>query len=88
MPSCSWHALQPQSSVDIGCIVAGPVTVVGIREGSLWLVDSAGHPFTIPVNHAGLKARCLSAQGDSQAARLLAERGLSSQPCVSPVTSM
>lgn len=54
---------------------AGPVTVIGVREGSLWLVDSRGQPHTVPVNHPGLKARCLSAQGDSQAARLLAERG-------------
>ena len=50
--------------------------MVGVREGSLWLVDSRGQPHTVPVNHPGLKARCLSAQGDSQAARLLAERGI------------
>ena len=50
--------------------------VVGIREGSLWLVDARGQPFVVPVNHPGLKARCLAAQGDSQAAKLLAERGM------------
>ena len=53
--------------------------MVGIREGSLWLVDSHGQPFVVPVNHPGLKARCLSAQGDSQAARMLAERGTSKE---------
>ena len=56
--------------------------VVGIREGSLWLVDSHGQPFVVPVNHPGLKARCLSAQGDSQAARMLAERGTSMVSCM------
>ena len=50
--------------------------VVGIREGSLWLVDAKGQPFVVPVNHPGLKARCLSAQGDSVAAKALAERGI------------
>lgn len=54
---------------------AGPVVIVGIREGSLWLVDARGQPFVVPVNHPGLKARCLVAQGDSPAAKLLAERG-------------
>ena len=63
------------------CCYLGPVVVVGIREGSLWLVDAQGQPFVVPVNHPGLKARCLSAQGDSQAARLLAERGLSCCLC-------
>ena len=55
---------------------AGPVVVVGIREGSLWLVDARGQPFVVPVNHPGLKARCLAAQGDSVAAKALAERGI------------
>lgn len=55
---------------------AGPVVVVGIREGSLWLVDAKGQPFMVPVNHAGLKARCLAAQGNSIAAKALAERGV------------
>lgn len=50
--------------------------VVGIREGSLWLVDAKGQPFMVPINHAGLKARCLAAQGNSLAAKALAERGM------------
>ena len=58
------------------CILpAGPVVVVGIREGSLWLVNARGQPFVVPVNHPGLKARCLAAQGDTVAAKALAERG-------------
>ena len=73
---CLFLAVDFEIRTECGWLFAGPVTVVGIREGSLWLVDSGGHPFTVPVNHAGLKARCLSAQGDSQAARLLAERGI------------
>lgn len=68
-------AAQPTAALPSEALqCAGPVVVVGIREGSLWLVDAQGQPFVVPVNHPGLKARCLSAQGDSQAARLLAER--------------
>ena len=59
----------------VSVLVIGPVVIVGIREGSLWLVDARGQPFVVPVNHPGLKARCLVAQGDSPAAKLLAERG-------------
>ena len=60
----------------VSLLVVGPVVIVGIREGSLWLVDARGQPFVVPVNHPGLKARCLVAQDDSQAAKLLAERGI------------
>lgn len=68
-------AAQPTAALPSEALqCAGPLVVVGIREGSLWLVDSHGQPFVVPVNHPGLKARCLSAQGDSQAARMLAER--------------
>lgn len=59
----------------MSALSAGPVVIVGIREGSLWLVDARGQPFMVHVNHPGLKARCLVAQGDSPAAKLLAERG-------------
>ncbi|KAK9819592.1 hypothetical protein WJX72_000101 [[Myrmecia] bisecta] len=55
---------------------AGPVVVIGMREGGMWLVDSRGQPFVIPVLHAGLRARCLAAHGDLTGARAVAERGL------------
>ena len=67
-------SLKVQTHV-VSVLVIGPVVIVGIREGSLWLVDARGQPFVVPVNHPGLKARCLVAQGDSPAAKLLAERG-------------
>ena len=53
----------------------GPVAVVGVREGSLWLVDARGQPFMLPISHPGLKARCMAAHGDPMAARLIAEQG-------------
>ncbi|KAK9853093.1 hypothetical protein WJX84_003806 [Apatococcus fuscideae] len=54
----------------------GPATVIGVREGVLWLVDSRARPFVIPMAHAGLRARYLAAHGDFPAARAVAEKGL------------
>lgn len=53
----------------------GPTTVIGVREGVLWLVDSRARPFVIPMAHAGLRARYLAAHGDFPAARAVAEKG-------------
>ncbi|KAL3133386.1 hypothetical protein ABBQ38_007254 [Trebouxia sp. C0009 RCD-2024] len=70
-------AAQPTAALPSEALqCAGPVVIVGIREGSLWLVDARGQPFMVHVNHPGLKARCLVAQGDSPAAKLLAERDI------------
>lgn len=54
----------------------GPTTVIGVREGVLWLVDSRARPFVIPMAHAGLRARYLAAHGDFPAARAVAEKGV------------
>lgn len=60
----------------------GPIAVIGVREGSLWLVDPRGQPFMLPISHPGLKARCMAAHGDPMAARLIAEQGgLRTDPC-------
>ena len=58
-----------------GMRCAGPVVVVGVREGSLWLLDSRGQPFVISLAAAGLRARMLAAAGAGAAARAVAERG-------------
>lgn len=58
-----------------GMRCAGPVTVAGLREGSLWLLDARGQPFVISLAAAGLRARMLAAAGASGAARAAAERG-------------
>lgn len=58
-----------------GMRCAGPVVVAGVREGSLWLLDSRGQPFVISLAAAGLRARMLAAAGAGAAARAVAERG-------------
>ena len=55
----------------------GPVRLVGVREGALWLLDARGLPFVIPISHPGLKARALAAQGQPAAARAVAKQGRS-----------
>lgn len=58
-----------------GTRCAGPVALVGMREGALWLVDARGLPFVVPMGHPGMRARALAAHGDGAAACLLAEHG-------------
>ena len=59
----------------------GPVRLVGVREGALWLLDPRGLPFVIPLSHPGLKARALAAQGQPAAACAVAEQGESCCAC-------
>lgn len=47
----------------------------GRVQGALWLITATGQPFLIQISHPGLRARLLSANGSSAAARALAERG-------------
>lgn len=53
----------------------GPVVVVGVRDGNLWLADARGQPFIISLQHPGLKARCLAAAGDLGRAVVIAHNG-------------
>jgi hypothetical protein len=54
---------------------AGPASCAGVREGVLWLLDSRGQPFVLPISHAGLRARSLALAGAPAAARSIAEQG-------------
>ena len=54
----------------------GPVRLLGVREGALWLLDPRGLPFVIPLSHPGLKARALAAQGQPAAACAVAQQGV------------
>ena len=58
-----------------GTRCAGPVALVGVREGALWLVDARGLPFVLPMSHPGMRARSVAAHGDAATACLLAEHG-------------
>ena len=58
-----------------GTRCAGPVAVIGVREGALWLVDARGLPFVLPMSHPGMRARSIAAHGDAAAACALAEHG-------------
>jgi hypothetical protein len=42
----------------------GPVVVVGVRDGVLWLVDRYMMAHVIALNHPGIRCRCLAAAGD------------------------
>ncbi|KAK9807986.1 hypothetical protein WJX73_010745 [Symbiochloris irregularis] len=59
-----------------GTRCAGPVALIGMREGALWLVDARGLPFIIPMSHPGMRARSMAAHGDAAGACFLAEQGL------------
>lgn len=74
---------QTSSAVDSGAALPtetmrcpGPVTLAGIREGVLWLIDARGTPFMIPMSHPGIQTRAAAAQGDLEAAINIAETGL------------
>lgn len=55
---------------------AGPLALLGPRQGNLWLVNSLGQPLVVPLTHPGIRARCLCAQGDLVGAVAVAHHGL------------
>lgn len=55
---------------------AGPVLLLGPRQGNLWLVNCLGQPQMVPLDHPGIRSRCLCAQGDLVGAVAVARHGL------------
>eukprot|EP00878_Enallax_costatus_P029671 GHUV01032212.1.p1 GENE.GHUV01032212.1~~GHUV01032212.1.p1 ORF type:complete len:886 (+),score=247.65 GHUV01032212.1:482-3139(+) len=55
---------------------AGPVALLGPRQGNLWMVNSLGQSVLVPLSHPGIRARCLCAQGDLVGAVAVARHGL------------
>ncbi|KAF6235943.1 hypothetical protein COO60DRAFT_484505 [Scenedesmus sp. NREL 46B-D3] len=55
---------------------AGPVLLLGPRQGNLWLVNALGQPQMLPLSHPGIRSRCLCAQGDLVGAVAVARHGL------------
>lgn len=43
----------------------GPLTVIGVRDGVLWLVDRYMTAHAIGLGHPGIRCRCLAAYGDA-----------------------
>lgn len=54
----------------------GPVALLGVAEGGLWLVTSYGQPMVLPLTHPGVRARCLASMGDVMGAVQVAAAGL------------
>eukprot|EP00850_Spirogloea_muscicola_P019582 SM000194S04818 [mRNA] locus=s194:9196:10940:- [translate_table: standard] len=52
----------------------GPLIVVGVRDGVLWLVDSYFTAHAIALSHPGVRCRCLCALGDAVGAVKWASR--------------
>eukprot|EP00271_Cylindrocystis_brebissonii_P014334 TRINITY_DN35657_c0_g1_i1.p1 TRINITY_DN35657_c0_g1~~TRINITY_DN35657_c0_g1_i1.p1 ORF type:complete len:1559 (+),score=320.88 TRINITY_DN35657_c0_g1_i1:569-5245(+) len=52
----------------------GPLMVVGVRDGVLWLVDSHMTSHAIGLSHPGIRCRCLAAYGDPVSAVKWASR--------------
>ncbi|XP_058191747.1 uncharacterized protein LOC131308759 isoform X1 [Rhododendron vialii] len=52
----------------------GPLIVVGVRDGVLWLVDRYMCAHAISLSHPGIRCRCLAAYGDAVSAVKWASR--------------
>lgn len=52
---------------------AGPLMLLTIRDGAVWLADSIGVVHGVPLKHPGVLCRCLNAYGDPSAAVACAE---------------
>ncbi|GMJ01538.1 Transducin/WD40-2 Protien [Hibiscus trionum] len=46
----------------------GPVIVVGVRDGVLWLIDRYMTVHALSLSHPGIRCRCLAAYGDAVSA--------------------
>lgn len=52
----------------------GPLLVVGVRDGVLWLIDRYMCAHAISLSHPGIRCRCLAAYGDAVSAVKWASR--------------
>ncbi|XP_022156771.1 uncharacterized protein LOC111023603 [Momordica charantia] len=52
----------------------GPLVVVGVRDGVLWLIDRYMSAHALSLNHPGIRCRCLAAYGDAVSAVKWASR--------------
>ncbi|XP_068665069.1 uncharacterized protein [Aristolochia californica] len=52
----------------------GPLVVVGVREGVLWLIDRYMCAHALSLSHPGIRCRCLAAYGDAVSAVKWASR--------------
>ena len=76
------HSLPGSALSSEGVCCIGAVSIAGIHEGVLWLIDRFGTPFLVPLNDASLRAKFAASQGDPKTAALVAEQGnLSHSPC-------
>ncbi|KAK9706978.1 hypothetical protein RND81_07G164800 [Saponaria officinalis] len=46
----------------------GPLVVVGVRDGVLWLIDRYMRSHALSLSHPGIRCRCLAAYGDAVSA--------------------
>ncbi|XP_038981274.1 LOW QUALITY PROTEIN: uncharacterized protein LOC103713325 [Phoenix dactylifera] len=52
----------------------GPLVVVGVRDGVLWLIDRYMCAHALSLSHPGIRCRCLAAHGDAVSAVKWASR--------------
>lgn len=52
----------------------GPLVVVGVRDGVLWLIDRYMCAYALSLSHPGIRCRCLAAYGDAVSAVKWASR--------------
>ncbi|KAM1684108.1 hypothetical protein TB2_034806 [Malus domestica] len=52
----------------------GPLVVVGVRDGVLWLIDRYMSAHALSLSHPGIRCRCLAAYGDAISAVKWASR--------------
>ncbi|PHT62218.1 hypothetical protein T459_33957 [Capsicum annuum] len=52
----------------------GPLVIVGVRDGVLWLIDRYMCAHAISLSHPGIRCRCLAAYGDAVSAVKWASR--------------
>ncbi|XP_048429886.1 uncharacterized protein LOC103934376 [Pyrus x bretschneideri] len=52
----------------------GPLVVVGVRDGVLWLIDRYMSAHALSLSHPGIRCRCLAAYGDAVSAVKWASR--------------